>query len=104
MVFFEKGFQLGSRHMRHLLFYGADVLVEFHDVFFGCQKFFIYALFGMVSLLLGKVADRFVFGGGDLSAIRGQFPDDDSEQCRFSGAIASYEGGALALVDMERGI
>jgi len=45
VVFFEQRFQFVPRRLRHLLLQGADAAVEFHDVFFDFQKFFIYAFF-----------------------------------------------------------
>ena len=58
----------------------------------------------MITLLLGKIAERCVFCLNYLSAICFEFSDDNTKKRRLAGAVNADKSRSFLLVYMKSGV
>ena len=67
----------------------------------GGDQLFIDGMMAVDVLILGKIADIFIFGKDNVSGIRRDFVHDDTQQSGFAGTIVTNQCGFFPVFYME---
>ena len=65
------------------MLHGAETVFHINDMLLSRDQLLIDGVVSMDILVLGQVTDAFIFGKNNISGIRGQFVDDNTQQGGF---------------------
>ena len=85
----------------HLLFERTETVFHINDMLLGGDQLFIDGMMTVDVLILGKIADIFIFGKDNVSGIRRDFVHDDTQQSGFAGTIVTDQCGFFPVFYME---
>ena len=88
----------------HFMLHGAETVFHINDVLFSGDQLLIDSVVSVDVLVLGQVTNAFIFGKNNISGIRGQFVDDNTQQGGFACTVVADQGCFFPVLYMEAGI
>ena len=88
----------------HFMLHGAETVFHINDVLLSGDQLLIDCVVPMDILILGQVTDGFIFGKNNISGIRRQFVDDNTQQGGFACTVVADQGCFFPVLYMEAGI
>ena len=86
------------------MLHGAETVFHINDVLFSGDQLLIDSVVSVDVLVLGQVTNAFIFGKNNISGIRGQFVDDNTQQGGFACTVVADQGCFFPVLYMEAGI